>query len=254
MASETLSRADGRSRTWRRFKKVAQRLVRRSYDFMGRQSLIGDQPIFDPSQFSYVPVLEDNWAVIRKELDAVLAEREKIPPFHVVSPDQYKISHGENWRTFALLGFGARVEHNCARCPETMRVLEAIPGLQSAFFSILAPGFHIREHRGVTKGIIRVHLGVKVPKAADQCYMRIDDQRFHWEEGKVVVFDDTFRHEVFNNTEEERVVLFLDVDRPMRWVGRTLHRGFVALIRRTAYYKDPMRNLAKWEERFRLES
>ena len=138
--------------------------------------------------------------------------------------------------------------------PSRTRLLETIPGLQSAFFSILAPGFHIREHRGVTKGIIRAHLGLIVPKAADQCYMRIGDERFSWEEGRVAVFDDTYRHEVFNNTDEERVVLLLDFDRPMRWPGRALHKGFIALIQQTAYYKNPVRNLEKWEERFRLDS
>ena len=253
MNSQTLLQDSGRSGFRRRFKKAGQRLVRRSYDFMGRQSLVGDRPVFDAADFPFCSTLEENWRVIRQELDVILADRERIPPFHVVSPDQYKISHGGHWRTFVLYGFGARVAHNCERCPETVRVLEAIPGLQSALFSILAPGFHIREHRGVTKGILRVHLGLKVPKAAEHCYMRVADQRFSWEEGRVVVFDDTFRHEVFNNTEEERVVLFLDIDRPMRWPGRILHKALLAFIRQTAYFKDPVRNLEKWEERFRLD-
>lgn len=241
-------------RARRKLIKMGQRLVRRSYDFMGRQSLVEDQPIFDLFEFPFLALLEQNWRIIRSELDKILADRERIPLFHVISPDQYKISHGENWRTFGLYAFGSRIDRNCERCPETARLLQTIPGLQTAFFSILAPGFHIREHRGVTKGIIRAHLGLIIPKATDDCYMRIADQRFSWEEGRVNVFDDTYRHEVFNNTDEERVVLLIDFDRPMRWPGRFMHKTMIALIRQTAYYKDPLRNLEKWEERYRIES
>ncbi len=94
MTKEPLPQGDGQRRLWRKYKKIGQRLVRRSYGFMGRQSLVGDQPVFDPAEFSFVSTLEGNWRVIRKELDTILADRERIPPFHVLSPDQYKISHG----------------------------------------------------------------------------------------------------------------------------------------------------------------
>ncbi len=254
MTAQPTHQMNKRSRASRKFKKMGQRLVRQTYNFLGRQSLVGDRPVFDLAEFPFLSLLEQNWRIIRNELDKILVNRERIPPFHLISPDQYKISTGEQWRTFCFYGFGSRVDHNCTRCPETAHLLETIPGLQTAFFSILAPGFHIREHRGVTKGVIRAHLGLIVPKAADKCYMRIADQRFSWVEGRVIAFDDTYRHEVFNNTDEERVVLLLDFDRPMRWPGRVMHKIMFALIRQTAYYKDPIHNLERWETRFRIES
>src|SRR5262249_60081272 len=85
-----------------------------------------------------------------------------------------------------------RSEKNCRRCPATAAALAAVPGLQSALFSIIDPGYRIPAHRGVTKGIIRAHLGLKVPADRDRCFMRVGDQRVTWREGECVVFDDSF--------------------------------------------------------------
>jgi len=102
---------------------------------------------------------------------------------------------------------------NCARCPETTRLIENIPGMKTAFFSILAPGKYIPEHRGLYKGFIRYHLGIKVPKPFNQCGIKVDGEIRHWEEGKSLIFDDTFTHEAWNLSEEFRVVL-LHPERP----------------------------------------
>lgn len=231
-------------------KKRGMRTIRALWGFLGRQSLVGDKPVHDSAEFPWTRPLEANWHKIRAELDAVLAQRDLVPPFHEVSPDQYKISKGDDWKTFILFGFGHKSERNCARCPETTRLLEAIPSLQTAWFSILAPGYRVPPHRGVTKGIIRCHLGLKVPKKRENCYMRVAEETFSWEEGKCVVLDDTYDHEVRNDTPEERVVLLIDVDRPMRLPGRILSKVLLRLLKTTAYYQDGLKNLTSWEDRF----
>lgn len=231
-------------------KKKGKRLIRALGDYMGRQSLVGDVPVFDAARFPWVAGLESNWAAIRAELDSVLTVRELVPSFHEISPDQKRISKGDNWKTFILYGFGFKSENNCLTCPETVRVLETIDGLQTAWFSILAPGYHIPAHRGVTKGVIRCHLGLKVPERSEDCVMRVDQERCQWQEGKCLVFDDTYEHEIWNNTDEERVVLLLDVDRPMRLPGRLLNKALVSGMRWTAYFQDARKNLVAWDQRF----
>ena len=114
----------------------------------------------------------------------------------------------------------------------------------------MAPRYHIPPHRGVTKGVIRTHLGLIIPKAREHCYIRVGDQIRHWEEGQCLVLDDTYDHEVRNDTDEQRVVLFLDVDRPLPLAGRLLNRVLLRVIHWTAYVKDAQRNLADWEDRF----
>jgi len=77
----------------------------------------------------------------------------------------------------------------------------------------------------------------------------VDDRILHWDEGKCIVFDDAYEHEVQNNTGEQRVVLFFDVIRPMRTAGRILNRVMLALLKRTAYFRDARENIRQWEQR-----
>ena len=139
---------------------------------------------------------------------------------------------------------------NCKHAPVTTRLLEAVPNLQTAWFSILSPGYHIPAHRGVSKGIVRAHLGLIIPKEAEKCRMRVGDTINVWRPGEIFVFDDTYEHEVWNDTEEERVILLFDFDRPMRYWGRMVNKTFIALMKHTAFYQEPKKNLQNWEDRF----
>jgi beta-hydroxylase len=123
----------------------------------------------------------------------------------------------------------------------------------TAFFSILAPGKHIPDHRGPFNGVLRYHLGLKVPEPAEQCRIRVADEYRHWEEGESLLFDDTYRHEVWNETDGERAVLFMDVRRPLRFPINLLNRAALRLIQRTALVQDARENQKRWEERFERE-
>ena len=239
-----------RKRRRKKVKRYGKLFIRGVAGFLGRQGLIDDAPIIDKALFPSLKPLEDKWQTVRTELDEILEHREAVPLFQEVSPDQKKISIGDNWRTFILFGFGGKSVKNCRQAPETAKLLEAVPNLQSAWFSIISPGYHIPPHRGVTKGIIRCHLGLIVPKEAEKCYMRVDDQICVWREGEAFVFDDTYEHEVRNDTDEERVVLILDFDRPMRLAGRLLNKTFIALLKFTAYYQEPKKAMRTYEDQF----
>ena len=236
-------------KAWRRkwCKKQGKNILRSLFNYLGNQSLIGNPPVFNASQFHWTKTLEINYGVIRRELEALLRMREYIPFFHELSTDQQKISTGKNWRTFFLKGFGYETELSWKRCPKTMKVLNEIPHLRNAFFSILGPNYHIPHHRGVTKGLIRCHLALIVPERRDECVMKVSDQICEWEEGRCLVFDDTYGHEVWNATDQERVVLLIDVDRPMRLIGRIINECLLLGIRRSGYVQDARKNIKKWE-------
>jgi beta-hydroxylase len=127
----------------------------------------------------------------------------------------------------------------------TTQVVEQIPGLNSAFFSILAPGTHIPAHRGVTKGLITCHLGLIVPRDGD-VRMRVADRVMRWSEGETLVFDDTYDHEVWNDTSGTRVVLLIQVRRPLRNPGRWIADIFLNVIRRSPFVQDARANLISW--------
>ena len=233
-------------------KRTGRRFIMATAAIVSKQSLVQDRPVHDPGKFPFLTPIEANWRLIDSELNALLLDRQKLPPFHKISPDQKYISKGDSWKVFLLYGFGIPSARNCAKCPETSRLLRTVPGLQSAWFSILAPRYHIKPHRGITKTVLRAHLGLKIPDRAEDCFMQVDGSTVTWQQGKCVVFDDFYRHEVWNNTEQERVVLIFDFDRPMRPLGRVINRFLMWGIKRTAYYKRAVRNLKDWDEQ--LES
>jgi len=78
--------------------------------------------------------------------------------------------------------------------------------------------------------------------------MEIAGVRHHWAVGRAFLFDDTFRHSVCNDSSEPRVVLLLDVERPMTARGRLLLRASIRLLEATHYVKDGVRNQRRWEE------
>jgi ornithine lipid ester-linked acyl 2-hydroxylase len=231
-------------------KNTGRSITRKLATFLGGQSLVGDTPIIPTQHFPELQTFIDNWPKILAEAEAIVKHRDAIPAFHEVSSDQHKISTGKSWRTFFLYGFGERLERNCAQAPFTTELLSKVPNLQIAMFSILSPGFHIRAHRGVSKGILRVHLGLIIPKDREKCRIRVGDQIKVWGPGELFVFDDTYEHEVWNETDEERVILLFDFDRPMRFWGRTLNKAFITAMKRTAFYQEPKKNMMDFEQRF----
>lgn len=179
-------------------------------------SVHGDPPIYDPRQFPWIADVEADWKKVRAELDSVMKCRDALPSFQEIMQAVGKIQQDDQWKTFFLRGVGLDCEENAKHCPETMKVIEKIPGCTTAFFSILSPRKHIPHHRGPWAGVLRLHMGLLVPEPRHMCRIRIADQVHAWEEGKCVIFDDTYNHEVWNDTDGYRVVLFVDFKRPLR--------------------------------------
>lgn len=231
-------------------KKLGKNILWGLEKIIARYSLVPDTPFLSSAQFDWASILEQNWSKIREELDVVLQYTDELPRFQDISPDQgNNISQDNLWKTFFLYGYGAKMEQNCSYCPETTQIIEQIPGLKTAFFSILLPGKHIPEHRGPYKGVLRCHLALKVPLASDKCGIRVDNEVRHWTEGKTLVFDDSYPHEAWNDTDETRVVLFLDIVRPMRFPVSLLNQLLITLIRWSPFIRDAEKNQQKWDRR-----
>jgi beta-hydroxylase len=229
---------------------VGEWLLDRLDRLVARQSKLGDPPFFSPDDFLWAYGLEAQWETIRKELDAVLVHRDDLPSFQDISTDQATITDDDRWKTYFLYGFGFRSEPNCARCPETARLVAAVPGMCTAMFSILAPGKHIPEHNGPYKGVIRYHLALKVPQQRARCRIRVGDEITTWEEGHSLLFDDTYEHEVWNDTDEVRVVLFLDVVRPLRFPMNVVNWIVLKAIAFSPFVLDARRRHLAWEAEY----
>ena len=230
-------------------KKIGGKTLRVLELLVGRASLVGNSAFFEPQKFEWVDSLEANWQTIRVELERIMEDDERIPNFQDISSDQKAITNDDKWKTYFFHGMGYKAEQNCARCPETTKLIESIPGMTTAFFSILYPHKHIPEHRGLYKGFVRYHLGLIVPEPRNACRLRVDREFAFWEEGKSLLFDDTYLHEVWNDTNGIRVVLFLDVIRPLRFPMSTLNNLVLHLVRRSGYVQDAKRNQEHWQRR-----
>ncbi len=166
--------------------------------------------------FQNAPKYIERWKEIRAEALAVAAQIDKVPRFHELMKEQTDISvqDGRDWRMFILRAYGINISQNLERCPTVAALLSQTPEVLSAVISFLAPRKHIPEHRGPFRGILRFHLGLSVPKSLEQiptAILCINGQDFRLAEGGYLLWDDTYRHEVWNHSDEMRIALLLDV-------------------------------------------
>jgi beta-hydroxylase len=229
---------------------VGERLLMPIERWIGRRSLVGDATFFPLERFPWVGHIEQNWTTIRQELERVLEDHEALPNFQDISKDQIEITDDDRWKTFFLYGYGFKAKLGTEMCPRTAALMREIPGMKTAMFSILSPRKHILDHRGPYKGVLRYHLGLIVPRNAEACRIRVGEDIRHWDEGKSMIFDDTFNHEVWNDTDETRVVLFVDVLRPLRFPESAINWLIVKAIGYSPFVLDAKRNQEAWERRY----
>lgn len=217
---------------------------------IARGSLVPNDPVLDVRHFPWTQGLRDHWRDILAEAQTVAMQDDAAPSLATISPDHRSIAEVNKWRSFFLWGYGYRIDENAERCPVTAALVERIPGLNSAFFSILAPGTHIPDHRGVTKGLITCHLGLIVPRDGD-VRMRVHDRVVRWAEGETLVFDDTYRHEVWNETAGTRVVLLIQFERPLRGTSKWIADTFLSVVKRSAFVQEARANIDRWNAAIR---
>lgn len=157
----------------------------------------------DTSQFEFTSRLEAGWRDILQEMED-LETRELIP-----WPERHL--YGQGWDAFGFYLLGERFDENCARCPKTTHLLDSIPGLRSAGFSVLQPGARIEPHIGYSHALYVGHLALIVP---EKCGIRVGRETYHWTPGRFMTFNDMIEHEAWNDDTTRRVVLLIEFLRP----------------------------------------
>jgi ornithine lipid ester-linked acyl 2-hydroxylase len=208
-------------------------------------SKCGVGPIFDLGLFPWVPSVEDRFEDISSELKTIMRNIDRVPRFDEISQKQERLNADKKWKTFVFSIFGEWIYDNCSLCPKTVDALREIPGVQNSMFSILAPGKYIPPHRGPYNGLIRYHLGLIVPRS-EKCWIRVADQTITWAEGRSIVFDDTYEHEVRNDTSETRVVLFADFLRPLGFPANIINKKLVSRIGRP-YVEEGLKRISHFD-------
>ena len=170
-------------------------------------------PVYGAAVVPAVLDLEAAWSEVAAEYDAVRATGLRPLPMDLLAGHEFGADGC--WDAFILRHNAGWVELNTERFPVTTEVLRGVDGLRAALFSVLTPGSRIPPHRGANNGVLRVHLGVRVPGPVGACRLDVGSARVAWEEGRAFAFDDTYVHAAVNEADEDRVVLMIEVDRPL---------------------------------------
>lgn len=174
---------------------------------------------------------------IRREALELAAHLEQVPRLHDIMKEQGSISAGDDkdWRIFVLKAYGVENRRNMAQCPVLASLVAGSFDVISAALSILAPGKHVPAHRGPFRGALRFYLALAMPRAPDGrrgAVLKIGGTEYRLADGASLLWDDTYLHEIWNDTDDVRAVLLLDVRRHgMPLDMEILSRVLVAVIR-----------------------
>jgi beta-hydroxylase len=236
--------------TWRRLVATTLLTLVSAEEALIRRTRNGRRRFFEAREFPWIAPLEARWRSIRRELDALLPALDLLPNFQDVHALERGLTTDDGWKTFFFYGYGEPHRRNLERCPETARLLEGIPGLTTAFFSILRPGKTLPRHRGPYRGVLRYHLGLRVPIESERCGIRVGGEIAHWREGESLIFDDTHPHDVWNHTAQTRVILFVDFVRPLPLPLNIVNRFLLRRFRRSPSVRGSVARLEQWETAF----
>lgn len=175
-------------------------------------------------------VLENNYHVILDELMVALDWNREIPKYHEIDSWQNEISkngHG-NWQVDLIESYGHE-PFSSRTFSETKGLLKKVPNVLQAFFSILSGGKCIPPHSGPYAGYLRYHLPLVLPKTDPPLFV-IAGEETDWEIGKGLLFDDTWEHQVKNDSQHIRALLIVDIQRPMKFPYSTFNHYFIRVF------------------------
>ena len=181
-------------------------------------------------------ILIDNFEVIKKECNEIMKDYDSIPEFDKIDKNQSPLANfdSKKWKTFFFKFHGEYNNKNCNKCPQTANLLRKLP-IDLAMFSVLEKGKVLFPHRGPWKGILRLHLGITIPREAK---ISVNNINYFWKEGELVLFDDTYLHYA-TNPNDRRVILFMDIKR--NHIPEIFH--IIALMNAKKYIEDVNKNI-----------
>lgn len=149
-------------------------------------------------QWPFLEPFKKHWKEIRDEYLAIQNEAIEWPE---------KMLYNQGWDAVGLIFQKYPLFYNIVKCPITVGLINQVPDVYIAGFSVLKPGTIIYPHMGYTEDVWRCHLGLICPEGA---WIKVGDERYDWKEGEMTVFDDTILHEAQNNSDQTRVILIID--------------------------------------------
>jgi beta-hydroxylase len=177
-------------------------------------SAVGTRPLLDSRDFPELATIEQNWLTIRDEALQLYDEGHMRAALHN-NDIGFNSFFKRGWKRFYLKWYDQPLPSATRLCPKTVALLRSVPSINGAMFALLSPASRLNPHRDPYAGSLRYHLGLVTPNS-DACFIAVDGVRHAWRDGVGVVFDETYVHYVENNTDQTRIILLCDVQRPLR--------------------------------------
>ena len=189
-------------------------------------SAVPNRPILNLADFPELDILSENWQTIRDEAVA-LRQAGSIRSSDAYDDLGFNSFFKTGWTRFYLKWYGGDLPSARENCPKTTALLERCPSIHGAMFAALPPGGSLVAHRDPYAGSLRYHLGLVTPND-DRCRIYIDGDLYSWRDGEGIVFDETYIHKAINETDQDRIILFCDIERPMRNAVARVFNRFLA--------------------------
>ena len=173
----------------------------------------GSEPAFyNPGDFEWTKELKSNWQTILEEFQPWINDIDKgeLKPYY---NDEIQFPP-QKWKTIGLMFWGKKNKKNWNLFPKTTKLMSTIPGLVGVSLSLLEAGAEIKPHGGETNGIIRCHLGLKIPESLPNCGFKVLEEQRSWQDGELIMFTDAHQHTAWNKTNENRFILLFDIIKP----------------------------------------
>lgn len=177
-------------------------------------SAVPNQRFYDPAIFKDLKILRDNWQTIRDESQNLLDNG-----YIKASEDNDDLGFNSffkrGWKRFYLKWYRGFLPSAQELCPKTIELLKSVSCVKAAMFTLLPKNGQLKPHRDPYAGSLRYHLGLITPNS-EQCRIYVDGEAYYWKNGEDVVFDETYIHSAKNESDIDRVILFCDIERPLR--------------------------------------
>ena len=130
--------------------------------------------------------------------------------------------------------------------PFLVSILKQLDEVKSCAVSILPAKKIIPIHVGYYKGVMRYQLAIKVPSSGE-CFICVNGKKYTWTVGQGVLFDDTYAHKVYNDSNEDRIVLYMDIERPNLGSLKWMNKSFLYLANNSSIAKKEVASTEKLE-------
>jgi beta-hydroxylase len=177
-------------------------------------SAVPNRPYVEISGFPELAPLAENWQTIRREAQQLL-DSGRIRSAATYNDLGFNSFFKTGWKRFYVKWYDEPLPSAKSLCPRTAELVESIPGINAAMFALLPPRTKLGAHRDPFAGSLRYHLGLVTPNS-DLCRIVVDGEPYVWRDGEPVMFDETFIHIAENRSDVTRIILFCDIERPLR--------------------------------------